>query len=129
MILNEILKLMKCFPGSSINSDGYLLLNKQRSGFSVADIESEEDLKCKLLESVSRDACKTMVYQQHIRNVRFWNRTRKSINQYLQTNFSDDDMLDIYQHLGNGIRHKLTKEFVQSKYDLKLIKEVQDGRD
>ena len=38
MILNEILKLMKCFPGSSINSDGYLLLNKQRSGFSVADI-------------------------------------------------------------------------------------------
>lgn len=35
MILNEILKLMKCFPGSSINNDGYLLLNKQRSGFSM----------------------------------------------------------------------------------------------
>ena len=121
MILNEILKLMKCFPGSSINSDGYLLLNKQRSGFSVADIESEEDLKCKLLEYVSRDACKTMVYQQHVRNVRFWNRTRKSINHYLQTNFSDDDKLDIYQYLGNGIRHKLTKEFVQGGYDLKLI--------
>ena len=68
-----------------------------------------------------------MVYQQHVRNVRFWNRTRKSINQYLQTNFSDDDMLDIYQYLGNGIRHKLTKEFVEAGYDLKLIKEVQDG--
>lgn len=127
MILNEILKLMECFPGSSINSKGYLLLNKQRSGFSIADIESEEDLKCKLLEYVSRDACKTMVYQQHIGNVRFWNGTRKSINQYLQTNFSDDDMLDIYQYLGNGIRHKLTKEFVENGYDLKLIKEVRDG--
>lgn len=68
-----------------------------------------------------------MVYQQHVRNVRFWNRTRKSINQYLQTSFSDDDMLDIYQYLGNGIRHKFTKEFVQGGYDLKLIKEDLNG--
>ena len=112
MILNEILKLMECFPGSSISSKGYLLLNKQRSGFFIADIESEEDLKCKLLEYVSRDACKTMVYQQHVRNVRFWNKTRKNI----------------YQYLCNGMRHKLTKEFVEGGYDLKLIKEAQDER-
>ena len=51
------------------------------------------------------------------------------VNQYLQTNFSDDDMLDIYQYLGNGIRHKFTKEFVEGGYDLKLIKEAQDERD
>ena len=49
MILNEILKLMKCFPGSSINSDGYLLLNKQHSGFSITDIEAKKILNVNCL--------------------------------------------------------------------------------
>ena len=44
------------------------------------------------------------------------------INDFLGTRFSEQDMALIYQRLGNRIRHKLTIQFVESGYNMELLK-------
>ena len=48
-------------------------------------------------------------------------RMQKFINEFLQTSFDYNDFETIYVVLGNGIRKDLTKEFVESGYNLELL--------
>lgn len=128
VILNELLTLMKCFPGSCITSDGFLSLNKKHSGFSVKNLESVDDIKYKLLAWVSRDACKTQFYQQRIRDIRLWAEVRDSMNEYLGTHFSQEDMMKIYTRIGNDVNRKLGKEFIQSGYDMTMLEEKDERK-
>lgn len=125
---NEVFELMKCFPGSYITEDRFLNLNKKHSGFLVDELEDADDVKYKLLAWVSRDACKTQVYQQHIRNFRFWAEVRDSINEYLGTHFSQEDMMKIYTRIGNDVNRKLGKEFIQSGYDMTMLEEKDERK-
>lgn len=125
-MLNDILNLMKCFPSSYIANDGFLVLYKGKIiGFQTKYLKSRNDIKCELIEWCSRDACKTQFYQQNARNIRIWEELRDSINEYLGTKFSHDDMLEIYTYLGNGINHELTVKFIQSGYNMKILKETE----
>ena len=45
------------------------------------------------------------------------------INEFLDTDFTKDNMCKIYEYLGNGINHELTKRFVSSGYDMNLLEE------
>ena len=43
-------------------------------------------------------------------------------NNYLGTNFTQDDMYWIYDKLGNAVNHELTLKFIHSNYDLSLVR-------
>lgn len=115
--------LMNIFNKSFINHiNELILIPKTNLYFSLRDVESEVDLKCKVLEWCSRHAVKSMPYSSNRSNYIYQNNVRKNINIYLNTNFSREDMELIYQRLGNGIRHDLTVKFVMSNYDLYILR-------
>lgn len=43
------------------------------------------------------------------------------INAFLDTDFSEDEMRTIYQHLGNAINHEKTILFIESGYDFRTL--------
>ena len=90
----------------------------------MEDCENEFDVKCKVLEWFSRGAYKTCPYHSNYHNEVFHNFMLNGINEFLGTNFTREDMAIIYQKLGNRVRHSLTEEFVNSCYDMELLKGV-----
>jgi len=66
------LKLLKSFPGSFINDNGKFI--PERSGvayFDLANCESSEEIKCKVLEWCSRAAYKSEPYDKRERMIGF----------------------------------------------------------
>lgn len=123
MVMEEYIKrIMKIFSESFINSENEIILVPRTNlYFGLNDVKSEFDVKCKLIEWCSRDACKSMPYASEKINNKYHKMVRDCINRYLGTNFSFKDMNLIYCELGNGVNHDLTIKFVKSGYDLKLL--------
>lgn len=118
-----ITDLMNVFNKSFINHiNELILIPKTNLYFSLHDVESEADLKYKVLEYCSRDAVKSMPYSSNRNNYIYQNNVRKNINIFLNTNFTREDMELIYQRLGNAIRHDLTVKFVMLNYDLNILR-------
>lgn len=120
---NLLKKIMEVFDGSFILVDELILVKKTNLYFSLKNIETEIDLKCKLLEWCSRDACKRQFYHQEWRNKKYQDLVLNRLNLILNTSFSKNDIWLIYTKLGNAVNHKLTVEFVNSNYDLKILKD------
>lgn len=118
-----IKRLMDIFPNSFINSLNELILYSSTNlYFGLDDVNGEQDIKCKLLEWCSRDAYKTQPFNNHEQNLYYQEMIRKRINYYLKTDFSIEQMEQIYQKLGNKINHDLTIKFVESGYDMNVLK-------
>lgn len=62
-------------------------------------------------------------YSQHWRNRQYQDSVLMRINICLGTSFTREEMMMIYQRLGNCCNHKLTMKFVSSGYDMKLLEE------
>lgn len=119
-----IKKLMNCFPNSFINHNGeFIAESKSNTYFILEDCKTELDVKCKVLEWISRSAYKTEPYASEKRNKEFHEFMLNGINQFLETDFSQDDMEQIYTYLGNAINHERTVAFVESGYDMELLRE------
>ena len=103
-----------------INNINELILDRPLNiYFRLNDVETELDYKCKVLEFMS-----FFVADNH--NMGFKKKSKrieKFINYILGTRFTHDDFQDIYYYLGNRINHKLTIEFINSGYDMNLLKE------
>lgn len=111
-------KLLVSFPGSYINSrDEFIAHPRTNQYFLLADCMTPEDVQAKVLEWLSRAAFKTQPYSQEWRNDRFHNAMRVSINAFLGTAFTEEDMETIYCKLGNRINHELTMDFILTGYD------------
>ncbi len=118
---------MSVFDKSFINHiNELILIPKTNLYFSLRDVESEVDLKCKVLEWCSRDAVKSMLYPTNRGNARYQNDVRDNINIFLKTKFTREDMELIYQKLGNCVNRELTMKFVQSNYDLSVLRRVDE---
>ncbi|MBS5114143.1 MAG: hypothetical protein KHY88_00320 [Erysipelotrichaceae bacterium] len=118
-----ITKLMIIFDKAFINRiNELILIPRTNLYFSLNNVESEFDLKCKVLEWCSRDACKSMPYQSDKHNEKYQDDVRKNINNFLKTDFTREDMELIYTRLGNAVNHKLTIKFVQSNYDMNILR-------
>ncbi len=114
---------MSIFNKSFINyRNELILIPKTNLYFSLNNVENELDLKCKVLEWCSRDAYKSMPYSTDRRNRMYQDDVRGNINIFLKTNFARNDMELIYSKLGNGVNHELTIKFVQSNYDMKILR-------
>ena len=73
-------RLMDLFPNSYINSLNELILYSNTNlYFGLDDVNSEQDIKCKLLEWCSRDAYKTQPFNNHEQNLYYQEMIRKRI--------------------------------------------------
>ena len=116
-------KLARAFPDSFINTSlEFIAHPKANEYFRLEDCENEFDVKCKVLEWLSRGAHKTCPFNTNLKNERFHNFMLNCINDFLGTDFTTEDMAIIYQKLGNRVRHSLTEEFVNSGYNMKILK-------
>ena len=108
-------KLMTSFPGSFINGNlEFIAEPKTNQYFLFEDCETERDVEAKVIEWLSRAACKTQPYGSPAKNRKFNKFMRDCINNYLSTSFDEEEFLQIYQKYGNAIRHDKTLKFVDS---------------
>lgn len=118
-----VTKLMSCFPNSVINHNGEFIAHiKSNTYFILKNCNSEMDVKCKVLEWLSRPAYKTEPFNSKRSNDEFHRFILKGVNQFLDTDFKEDDMEMIYTYIGNACNHKKTIMFIESNYDKSVLK-------
>lgn len=114
--------LLKSFPGSFINQNDEFIAHPRTNQYIILrDCKTPMDIECKVLEWFSRPAHKTAPYSQEWRNRKFHEFMRNGINNFLDTDFSEEEMSDVYNALGNAINHSKTIRFVESGYDFKQL--------
>lgn len=122
MDLELITRLMNCFPNSSINQNGeFIAHEKSNTYFILKDCETELDVKCKVLEWLSRAAYKTEPYRRKDKNDEFHRFMHGGIIEFLGVHFSGNDMETIYTYLGNACNHEKTVAFIESGYDMGIL--------
>lgn len=108
-------KIQAAFPQSFVNMQNELIFSlRSNSCFRLEDVSDETQLKAKILEWLTRTAIKGISPKE--RKLHF-----EGINKLLGTNFTWEEMADIYTYLGNGIKHDLCVKFVESGYDMTMI--------
>lgn len=118
----EVLRLLKCFPNSFVNTNGDFIVSlRTQSCFTLNDCSSFLELQCKVLNHLSRDATKAIPYSRESNNIQYRDSILKGINTFLGTSFSTEEMTRIYTKLGGGIKEELTKRFIESNYDFSLL--------
>lgn len=116
-------KIQAAFPQSFVNMQNELVFSlRTDSGFSLKDVTNETQLKAKILEWLTRTAIKAVSPKE--RKLHF-----EGINKLLGTNFTLEEMTDIYTYLGNGINHDLCVKFVESGYDMTMIQKKGEQMD
>ena len=117
--------LLNAFPCSFINEQNEFIAERRSNQyFLLNDCKSPRDIECKVLEWLSRPASKGQPYSQEWRNRKFREFIRNGINSFLDTGFSEDEMKEIYQYLGNAINHDKTIQFIESGYDFNILQSV-----
>lgn len=119
-----ITRLMKCFPQSFINQYGEFIAHRETNAyFKIDNCKSELDIKCKVLEWLSRDAHKAEPFRARRKNEEYRAFMMGGINRYLNTAFTAEQMEDIYTYLGNACNHEKTIRFIESGYQLYVLRE------
>ena len=125
--INENIKeyvkdLLELFPNSFINEEQEFIAEPITNlYFLLSNCNSLLDIKCKILEWFSRDAFKSRPFRSDLQNKEYQDNIREKINEFLGTDFTRDEMMDIYTMLGNNINRKLCIEFIESGYNMKLL--------
>lgn len=115
-------RLMACFPNSFINGNlEFIAHRKANEYFGLKNCMSEMDIKCKVLEWFSRGCYKTEPYITKASNEKFHKFMLNGVNEYLGTNFTEDDMETIYTYLGNCCDHQKTIRFIESGYNMNIL--------
>lgn len=98
------------------------MLCKENEYIILSDCITEFDVKCKVLEWFSRGAHKTAPFREKA-NILFHKFMRDGINNFLGTDFCVEDMDLIYTYLGNACNHEKTIRFIESGYDMQILRE------
>lgn len=110
-------KLMAIFNKAFINSQNEFIANpRTNSYFSLNNCKTEKDVQKKILHWLSRDCEKAIIHGTHKKYL------RNAVNNFLGTNFNRSDFLTIYILLGNGANEKLTDLFIDSGFDMALLR-------
>ena len=121
-MLESVQKALKCLHGSFINHNNEIILIPKFNVYTLLDnVETDDDFKAKLCEWFSRDCCCALRYSQNKRLERYYQENIEAFNFICGTNFTKEQVEQIYTKLGNGIKHELTKKFVKSGFDLSVI--------
>jgi hypothetical protein len=123
---------MLAFPRSRIEYyvyGGFLIYldEKNRLWFSLEKIESDIELKRRFISVVSR-CYKSEPYRNSKRNIEWQQKHMVAFNKVLGTNFTEDDFEYIYTYLGNGCNKPIAIKFIESGYDLNVLKRLIDEK-
>ena len=128
-VRQSVAEFSELFPKSFINDCGELILvPKTNLYFKASNIGSIKELRCKIVEWCSRDACKSTPFYHTKRNKEYQEFVRDRINEFLGIDFSEGEWLLVYTYLGNNINRPLCEKFVESDYDLKIIQEYEETK-
>lgn len=131
-IRDFLIKIMAAFKESFVkfNNDGFEIILDSKSNFffSLENVDSDCELIRRLISSVSR-CYKTEPYEKESRNRRYQTELMTSFNKFLGTNFTEDDFEYIYTYLGNGCNKPIAIKFIESGYDLNVLKQLIAERD
>ena len=121
--LDEALYYLKyLFPGSFINEHNELILIPETNLYiQLENCKTKFQLFAKLLEWCSRDSCFSLHYMVMKINKLYWKQNRKALNSFFDQNWSHEDMSLIYETLGCHVNTTLTKQFIESGFDLKIL--------
>ena len=123
-VCNEMLvKVLNAFPLAIVRRDDIIIYPKMNSCFLHNNIKSDLQFKCKILECLSRPSFKGGYYKSHNHNIEIYDYHLNGINKVLGTNFTREQIEEIYNPIGNGINRKLCIEFIESNYNFDLLKE------
>lgn len=115
-------KLARAFPNSFINTALEFIAHKEANEyFRLEDCNNEFDVKCKVLEWLSRGAYKTCPFTSNLKNEKFHNFMLNGINDFLGTDFTEEDMQSIYAWIGCCCNHEKTIKFINSGYDMTVL--------
>ena len=127
MIHAEVLRrLFNAFPKAIINYNLEFVANpnsRVNSYFSLRDCNNQIEIVAKVIEYLSREACKSQHYSTYKKNKEVWEYHLSGINCFCDTAFTFSDMEKIYCYLGNGINHQKTLKFIQAGYDLNILED------
>ena len=128
----EVLRLLASFPDSSLlyvkNKENIVLqleviVHKPTNTYvRLTDSKDVTGIKRCVIEQLSRPVSKGIPYKTEQRNKQFRAFLLASLNRFLNTDFSQEDMEYIYTHLGNGIRRKTATQFVENGFDMEWLK-------
>lgn len=123
-IKEELQHLMHCFPETFINRSNELIFHpKINYSFLLDDCHNSRDVKAKVLMWFSRPCCKAEVYKSEKRNDKFHKEMTARLSEYLGVGLTVEQVMLIYQELGNGVRKDLTYKFIDSGYDFGVLEE------
>lgn len=121
-------QLMRSFPNSFINYQGEFIAHRDANQYFILDnCKDELEVKCKVLAWFSRGAHKTAPFGAR-KNKEFHKFMLDGINRFLGTDFTESDMDLIYTYLGNDINRKLCVQFIESGYDMNILKQRSDNK-
>ena len=102
---------------SFVNENNELIvIPKINAYFRLEDVKTTLDFKCKVINWLSYYVAPNHWY-------RYWSlKMMKYINYILNTNFTKDDFDLIYGRLGNNVHPALTIKFIESNYDMDVLK-------
>lgn len=123
-----LIKIMLAFPRSRIEYyvyGGFLIYldEKNKLWFSLGKIESDIELKRRFISSASR-CYKTEPYKTSKRNIEWQQKHISAFNEALGTKFNDDEIAYIYTYLGHGCNKTIAIKFIESGYDLNVLKQL-----
>lgn len=122
--VDMVVRLSRAFPGGFLNGQGEFIAHKKANEyFKLVDCETEFDVKCKVLEWLSRPAYKSTPFHRALENTALHIFMLNGINNFLGTSFSVEDMEKIYTYIGGRVNHQKTIRFVESGYDMSVLKE------
>lgn len=126
----EIAKeLMRCFPNSFVNRNGEFIAHREANEYFILDnCQTEEDVKYKVLAWLSRGAHKTMPFGSERKNEKFHSFMLSGINKFLGTEFTTEDIGEIYTNFGCGCNAERCREFIRSGYDMGVIDRMNKER-
>ncbi len=118
-----VIRLMRAYPGSFINDCMEFIADRRINSYiRLEDVPDELTLKAKVIEYFSRPSFKGEYYRSHSKNQEIYDFHLKGFNKFLGTNFTPDEICDIYCKLGNGVNRPLTLKFIKSGYNLQVVR-------
>ena len=127
MISEIVIDLLKSFPGSFLNQYGEFIAHREANEcFQLSECKDDLEVKCKVLEWLSRASCKTEPYKNKKKNEKFNDFMLTGINKFLNTDFDKYSMRTIYQELGNQVNRELTIKFIKNNYDMAVLQESEE---
>lgn len=133
--MSEIIHRLKtCFPRGYMNFNNEFIAHRQANRnygcacCALRNCTNAEEVICAAIESFSYDCCKSRPFKSSDVNIDFRQYMIDGMNDFLGTAFTENEFATIYVHLGNRADRQLTLLFVDSGYNVQMLRSRRQER-